>query len=210
MSAKRIPLAALFPDMDWADCKMHIAQKSESGEQPLETFTRDFVDWQNRWTGSYHSAQVWNKRRVFTLIEMPKRKNRWLFGGVFDVVDCKPQVNRKTRRPGYFYTVEKARVGEGLIGRLIVTWEKDQRSKHRIPLNHGLLDSMTVAEVLPESYVGEDFPGHANINHGHAALAGIWREGKPDWRSALEHCHGVYGVSSRNGKNRTLRPLQCS
>ena len=173
---------------------MHIAQRSDSGEQPLDAFTQDFDDWQNRWTGNYHSARVWNKRWVFTLIEIPRRKNRWLFGGVFEVLDCKAGFNRQ-RRPGYIYTVKKATIGEGLIGRLIVDWQKDQRSKHRVPLNHGLLDSMSVAEIIPKAYQGEDFPGHANINHGHAVLANIWREGKPDWRSALEHCHGVYLIT---------------
>ena len=70
-----------------------------------------------------------------------------------------------------------------MIGRLIVKWSKDQRSKHRVPLNNGLLDSMAVAEVAPEPYIGEDFPGHGSIDHSFATLESLGKEDKPDWNS---------------------------
>tara|TARA_R110002049_G_scaffold70521_6_gene182116 strand:+ start:5478 stop:5936 length:459 start_codon:yes stop_codon:yes gene_type:complete len=58
-----------------------------------------------------------------------------------------------------------------------------------------MLDKMTVAELLPERYAGEDFPGYAYINHNYCTLEKLWEEVKPDWRAALEHCRGVYLIT---------------
>ena len=91
------------------------------------------------------------------------------------------------------YKVDLNPQGEALIGRLVIEWEKNARAKGRKPDN--MLPEMSVAEILPKPYVGEDFPGHANIDHSYAALEKLWSESKPDWRAALEHCHGVYLIT---------------
>ena len=133
---------------------------------------------------------------------MPTRKDRWLFGGVFEVVNCKPGKRKRDKKLGWNYTVKNTSFGQSLIGRLIVNWSKDQRSKHRVPLNKGLLDSMVVAEVTPEPYIGEDFPGHGAIDHSFATLESLWKEGKPDWRVSLENCHGVYLITDIKAEKR--------
>lgn len=58
------------------------------------------------------------------------------------------------------YKVGLASQGEPLIGGLIIRWVKDARAKGRRP--ESMLANMSVAEILPEPYIGEDFPGYAN------------------------------------------------
>jgi len=58
MKNTSLSLRDLFPKLDWADAKFHIAQRSDTGAQPLDVFTRDFNEWRDYWTGKYHSKKV--------------------------------------------------------------------------------------------------------------------------------------------------------
>ena len=91
------------------------------------------------------------------------------------------------------YKVGLASQGEPLIGRLIIRWVKGARAKGRRP--ESMLANMSVAEILPEPYIGEDFPGYDNINHSYAILEKLWQESKADWLAALMHCQGVYLIT---------------
>jgi len=61
-----------------------------------------------------------------------------------------------------------------------------------------MLKDMEVAEILPETYAGEDFPGYSNINHDYSSLEKLWQDSKPDWVTALTHCHGVYMITDQS------------
>jgi len=84
-----------------------------------------------------------------------------------------------------------------MIGRVVIHWVKDARAKGRKP-EAVMLDNMHIAEVLPEIYAGEDFPGYANINHCYAVLEKLWLDFKQDWVTALTHCQGVYLITDRS------------
>ncbi len=58
-----------------------------------------------------------------------------------------------------------------------------------------MLPNMSIAEILPELYVGEHFPGYSNIDHSYEVLEKLWQESKPDWLAALTHCQGVYLIT---------------
>ncbi len=73
---------------------------------------------------------------------------------------------------------------------------KNARAKGRKP--ESMLATMSVAEILPESYIGEEFPGYANINHSYTTLEKLWQDSKPDWMAALIHCQGVYLITDTN------------
>ena len=87
---------------------------------------------------------------------MPTRKDRWLFGGVFEVVNCKPGKRKRDKKLGWNYTVKNTSFGQSLIGRLIVNWSKDQRSKHQLPLDKDCWIAWWWLKS-PEPYIGEDF-----------------------------------------------------
>lgn len=192
-----ITLESMFPSLDWSEVKIHVAQKAGSS-RPIDVFNRDFNEWQNRWNGSFHPNHCWNRTYVFSIIEIPNRRNLWLFGGLFEVLSYKYKLDRLGReRPNYKLALSE--IGEPLIGRLIIEWEKDGRAKGRKP--EKMLNNMEVFEVLSNRYSGEDFPGYANINHRYEDLEAIWDQGKEDWYAALSHCHGVYLITDeKTGK----------
>lgn len=197
MNRHEIPITPMFPTLDWSDVKIHVAQKSGK-KRPIDVFTRSFDEWQNGWNGSWHSNHCWNRKFIFSMVELPNQPGRWLFGGIFQVVSH-VSGTRKNGKPGERYRVKLDPQGDYLIGRLVIHWLKTARAKGRIP--ESMLSDMSVAELLPEPYMGEDFPGHAYINHGYATLEQLWQESKPDWKAALEHCHGVYLITdTKTGK----------
>lgn len=191
MNSESIPIDVLFPDIVWNEVKIHVAQKA-GNTRPIDVFARDFNEWQNIWNGSYHSNHCWNREYIFSMIELPNEPNRWLFGGIFRVLSHKPKKSPKGKEC-IFYNVELAPEGEALIGRLVIHWVKDARAKGRKP--ETMLENMGVAEILPEIYAGEDFPGYSNIDHDYAILEKLWGDMKPDWFAALAHCQGVYLIT---------------
>lgn len=191
MKQKAIPISPLFPEIDWNEVKIHVAQQA-GDTRPIDVFTRSYDEWQNMWNGNFHSNHCWNRKYIFSIIELPNENDRWLFGGIFRVISYNPGKSREGK-DGVLYKVEMEPNGESLIGRLVVGWVKEARAKGRKP--ESMLSDMTIAEILPEPYAGEDFPGYANINHSYAILEKLWQDSKPDWVAALGHNHGVYLIT---------------
>lgn len=186
MSKAKIPIEPLFPNLDWDDVKIHVAQKA-GDTRPIDVFTRSFDEWQNSWNGAYHSNHCWNRKYIFSMIELPSEPDCWLFGGIFHVISAKPEGSRM------FYKIGLSAEWEALIGRLVIRWVKDARAKGRKA--ESMLSQMSVNEILPDVYVGEDFPGYSNINHRYEVLETLWNESKPDWVTALTHCQGLYLIT---------------
>lgn len=191
MNNSTIPVNTLFPSFDWDDAKTHVAQKSPNN-RPIDVFTRSFDEWQGNWNGGFHSNHCWNRRYIFSMIELPTQPDCWLFGGIFEVLSYR---KGKTRggKDGMIYKVRLAELGDSLIGRLVIHWVKDARPKGRKP--ESMLDDMQISEILPETYAGENFPGYSNINHSYTILENLWLDSKPDWVTALTHCRGVYLIT---------------
>jgi len=192
LDTQTIQIDPLFPDLDWKDVKIHVAQKSGQ-RHPIDAFAQNFSKWQNSWNGDHHSNHCWNRKYIFSIIEVPKKTNQWLFGGIFQVLSHTSAPNSRGSKNGTIYKVDLEPQGEALIGRLIIRWKKDARAKGRKP--ESMLSNMSVHEILPEPYIGEDFPGYPNINHNYARLEKLWQESKPDWLTALLHCQGVYLIT---------------
>jgi hypothetical protein len=188
-----IPIEPLFPEVDWDECKVHVAQTYANTERPIDAFTRSFDEWQHGWNGGFKSLNYWNRQYIFSIIDMPHKENCWLFGGIFKVVECIPGLREEDNKKGVIYQVALDLRGKSLIGRLIIRWKKHGRNMGRNP--ESMLHNMSIAEILPESYAGVDFPGYAHINHSYASLEMLWKENKPDWKAALRHCHGVYLIT---------------
>lgn len=56
------------------------------------------------------------------------------------------------------------------------------------------LGAMTVSKIAEEPFYGDQFPGHDRIDHSLADIQAMVRQGRPDWRIALEHMKGVYVI----------------
>lgn len=128
------------------------------------------------------------------MIELPSQPNCWLFGGIFEVVSHRKGKSKKGKK-GIIYKVDLCKKGRPMIGRLVIHWVKNARAKGRKP--ESMLNLMRVSEILPETYIGEDFPGYDNINYSYAVLEKLWKHSKPDWMIALTHCKGIYLITDR-------------
>ncbi len=186
MSKKRITVDPLFLGLDWNEVKVHVAQKS-GNTRPIDVFTRSFDEWQNKWNGAFHSNHCWNRKYIFSMIELPSEPDCWLFGGIFNVISHTPENGK------IFYKVDHATEWNALVGRLVIRWAKNARAKGRKA--ESILPDMSINEILPDTYAGEDFPGYSNINHRYEILETLWNESKPDWVAALTHCQGVYLIT---------------
>ena len=186
----RIEVESIFSGFEWDLAKFHIAQRAGK-VHPIDVFTDSFDAWQNNWNGAFHSNHCWNRSFIFSIIELPTQPDKWLFGGIFRVLSHQKKIRAgKTKS---FYKVELHAEGEALIGRLVISWKKDARAKGRIP--NTVLPNMAVAEILPETYAGIDFPGYENIDLPFSTLEQLWRDKKPDWYTALANCQGVYLIT---------------
>ena len=186
-----IPLSAVIPVDDLADYKLHFATWNQH-ERPLDVFARSRTEWQG-WN-EYRapgSKDVFNRPFIFSLIQYYPKPERWLFGGIFEVL---------SRPINGQYQVRLSAAAEGFIGRLLVG--------HRGPQVQGrsfkpetYFHELTVAQVLEEPYRGAEFPGFDAICHDFAQLESIVTQAKPDWRAPLESVKGVYVITdTSNGK----------
>lgn len=184
--ASSIFLRNLVPDLDPTQYKLHCAVWNGEAH-PLDDFARSWerwVDW-NRWRST---RDDFNRRFIFSLMQLyNEQPHRWLFGGVFEVV------GRGTTPRSHAYEIElREAVLPGCIGRLKLIYQPPGRAV-RLRLERAL-DHIEVAEILPDRYAGEPFPGHGSINHSLRALEVIYAQKKPDWRGALEYMKGVYVI----------------
>ena len=110
------------------------------------------------------------------------------FGGVYEVLVRLPGV---IKAPGY--VVELTDQHASLIGRLKLKWKRTGRQKARKLEN--CVDEFQVLEITREEYQGAHFPGYEGLNHRFDQLEKVFRDGKRDWKAALENVKGVYLIT---------------
>lgn len=92
------------------------------------------------------------------MMQVYDETNRWLFGGVFEVLTRRPKPHSRS------YDVRlREEVLPGCIGRLKVSYRPAGRAM-RLKLERAL-DDMEVIEILKTPYEGQPFPGLDSINH---------------------------------------------
>lgn len=169
--------------------KLHLA--CWNGEcHPLDEFVADPTNWHgwNEWRGQRND---WTRSRVLSFMQFYPRTNVWLFGGAFEVME--------RRRDGY--TLQSITVFEKYVGRLLASFHRYQGMRGRAFKLESYLNDFTVAEVLPQVYSGESFPGFERICHDFGTLEAIFRAERADWKAALENVKGVYLITDKsNGK----------
>lgn len=178
----------LIPISNLHDFKIHFAV-SNGDEQPLDVFVRDQQEWLgwNSWRGSRND---FSRQYIFSLIRYYHQSNRWLFGGIFEVVE------RKTDS----YSVMLSDVHQEFIGRLLID-HPGAGARGRAFYLENYFDEFKVSQVFEESFQGEAFCGYENVEHGFSQLESIFKQSRPDWKSALENVKGVYLiVDKKNGK----------
>jgi len=174
-----IAVSKVIPIQSFSDYKIHFAVWNGEN-QPLDVFVRSSQEWKswNEWRGTRND---FNCRYIFSLIRYYHRPEMWLFGGIFEVIS----------RHADSYTVELCDNYKEYIGRLLIHYAgPGVRGRAFHMRNH--FEQLIVAQIFEEAYSGEAFCGYESIEHGFSRLEPIFKQNKPDWKTALESIKGVY------------------
>lgn len=179
---------------DLRQYKLHLACWNKY-EHPLNVYLNDWekwVDW-NQWRGNKND---FNRQYIFSLIQFHHEPGKWLFGGVFKVVET--LANFADTSVGY--RLELVDLHKDLIGRLIIDFQRTH-GRGRAFLLEKHYNQFSISEILKSPYDGVNFPGYENININFPELEMIFKVQKTDWKGALENVKGVYVICDKsNGK----------
>jgi hypothetical protein len=187
MESKRVMLSEILPIPNVKDYKIHFARWNKL-HQPLDVFTRDRNEWQG-WSAYWPNRNDFNRPLIFSLADFYHETDVWLFGGIYEVLAL-----RRKR-----YELRLSGLAAGLIGRLKLYYRYRDRGTRVNLENH--YSKFEVSEVLREQYSGRAFPGYENVNLSFDEIEALVRNGRPDWKVALENIKGVYLITdARTGK----------
>lgn len=170
------------------DYKVHFAV-SNGKEQPLDVFVRNQEEWKgwNSWRGKKND---FNRRYIFSLIRYYHQPDKWLFGGIFEVIE----------RRAKSYKVALVDGHQEYVGRLLIHYKDPGFRGRAFRLEKHFAD-LAVSQLFEKTYEGEAFCGYENIEHGFFQLESIFKQNKEDWKTPLENVKGIYLiVDTSNGK----------
>ena len=194
-SVDRILLRDIWPIEKVDDYKVHFARsvknedddkghsaRRNSKTEPLDEWVRDRLAWQD-WQEYRPNYNEFNRTFIFSLMRFYHEEDTWLFGGIFRVI----------ARHKNCYKVELTENGAPFIGRLKLLSSYRARATRVNFENH--YDNFEVAEILREPYSGRSFPGYEGINLSFNELESIVKNGRPDWKAALQSVKGTYLIT---------------
>ncbi|MCM1987068.1 GIY-YIG nuclease family protein [Methanococcoides seepicolus] len=168
--------------------KIHFAV-GNGVERPLDVFVRDRDEWKewNSWRGNNNR---FSREYIFSVMRFHPQPEKWLFGGIFKVVE--------RHKDGYVVTLEEQY--QEYIGRLLIDYPGP-----KVPGSAFYLEkhypNLLVSQIFEKPYSGDVFCGYENIEHGFLQLESIFKQNKRDWMAALKNVKGVYLiVDKHNGK----------
>lgn len=163
------------------DFKAHFARYN-GHEQPLEVLARSETGWKS-WQEYRPNRDEFSRPRIFSLVKLHYLTDKWLFGGIWDILERLPDR----------YVVRQSTDYAGFIGRLVIDYAYRQRGTRVNLENH--FTQMQVFQVMEEPYRGQPFPGYSSVDLSFEELETIIRNDRPDWRTALVNVKGIYLIT---------------
>jgi hypothetical protein len=186
-----IKLSSIIPIDNLSEYKMHLACWNHYN-QPLDVFVRSQEEWE-RWNTWRGKKDEFNREYIFALIKFYHEPDTWLFGGIYKVI------SRSAQSDSHSYKVKLVEGMQAFVGRVKMEFKRPARA--RSVCLEKYYEQLIVSEILKECYSGETFSGYENINLDFYKLETIVRNGKQDWKVALENVKGVYLITDKsNGK----------
>jgi hypothetical protein len=171
--------------------KVHCAIGRINKLEALGVFLKgNFKEWQETQNNE-------NFKRNYILSLIYKGKGEWIFAGIYKSISVK--AGRKGNPTGFTYKTELLNIGNELIGRLIVSFEKDFRASYLKLEEH--IEKFTVCEITRTPYKMPSFPGYTNVHITFEELKAIYNEDENSWKTALSNVKGIYLITDKtNGK----------
>lgn len=159
-------------------------------EQPLDVFVRNPDEWKS-WNSYRDGRDDFSRRFIFSVIRYYHEPDKWLFGGIFEVIE---------RNADEHYKIELSNLCSEYIGRLMIHYPGSPGRGRAFYLEK-YFDQLKVAQILERPFEGEAFCGYDNVSHSFFQIESIIKHNRLDWKSALENVKGVYLiVDKKNGK----------
>jgi hypothetical protein len=169
--------------------KIHCAIGSQNKLEPLYQFSKNkFKKWQENQNNK-------NFERDYILSIIYMAKNEWLFGGIYQSISVN-EIAIGNRAGKYLYETKLLDFGKDLIGKLIVSFEKDFRASYL--LMEKFINSMTICEIKKQEYKFDPFPGYTNVHIQFDLLKEIINNHETTWETALSNVKGIYLVSDKS------------
>jgi hypothetical protein len=165
--------------------KIHCATGGVNNLDALIQFSKNkFKEWQDNQT-----SKNFERDYILSLIYMAK--NEWLFAGIYQSINVK---EIKTGEKGkYLYETKLLDIGNDLIGKLVVYFEKDFRASYLLMEKY--LDKLSVCEIRRQEYKFDPFPGYTNVHIQFDMLKEILANNETSWETALSNVKGIYLIS---------------
>ena len=175
--------------------KLHLA-KSNSEDQPLDVFAKDRNEWVS-WNTYRKERDDFNREYIFSLIQDYHYGDRYIFGGVFRVLERYADWKERNNTG---YRIEEVEEFSPYVGRLEIGFSAI-KSRGRAFCFERWVDDMVVLQIRDKSYQCIDFPGYDNVCVDFAMLEHIVKNQAQSWKVALENVKGVYVIADKsNGK----------
>jgi hypothetical protein len=183
-----IPLSKIVPLGNVGEYKIHFAVWNQQ-DQPLDVFVRNPEEWK-MWNSYRDGRDDFSRKYIFSLMRYYHQPNRWLFGGIFEVVS----------RNSDSYDVQLVELYQEFVGRLLIDYPGPGVRGRAFYLEKHF-NQLKVAQLFEKPFEGEAFCGYENIEHSFSQLEAIFKQHKQDWKSALVNVKGVYLIVDKsNGK----------
>ncbi len=182
---------------DFKDYKVHLATGSKDILVPYNKFLiGEFKEWQEQQT-----LKNFSRKYIISLIYYSR--NKWLFGGVYEVLPVKPTPIQKGDWKGWQYQTKLVDCQTDLIGRAFIHYEKNYRASYptlelmpadneSMPPRDAYIVSMTDKKVSIN-----DFNGFDEVNIDYETLKAIVSDNIMSWKSALSNVKGIYLIADK-------------
>jgi hypothetical protein len=174
-------------NLDATKIKLHLATCAGESDPIDEFLSGSFNEWQ-----SWQKSRNFSRPLVCSFIQY-KRKDSYLFAGIYHVVDAPVWRETPWGELMYQYTLQDRAEFSPLSGRLIMHFKRPGRQPYLLAENY--FDQMRVEEYLPRALSVCQFPGFRHIDLSRAQLELIFQNSELSWKSALSSIAGIYLIT---------------
>ena len=151
-------------------------------EHPIDVYYAGrFQDWQEG-----QNRRNFECAQVVGLIDLGR--SHWLFAGVFEILDCKPNPANENH---FLYSTKLLSKQDDLVGRVVVHHKRSRASY----IWHRPSVALPIVEIRRKKLTIAEFPGYNSVVISHSILKIITEQKIESWYGALANIKGIYLIT---------------
>ncbi len=176
---------------EYKDYKIHLAFDSFSGEVLNYFYNNEFKEYQEE-----QNKRNFNRKYIISFIGT--EKNKWLFVGIYEVLDEPIKRKRIDGWENFKYNTRLLDMGKEFIGRVTVL--NENRSRQSYPNLENFIkedNNLELLSITEKRQDISDFLGFDNVNIDFKTLKYIISNDMLTWKSALSNVKGIYLITDK-------------